>query len=87
MATALQKRLGGFFSGIRPLGGCPTIWHKPATLVSAVFLGLISVAQLARVILDVRLTANGVAIPLWASIVACVFAGALAFLLWHENRG
>ena len=29
---------------------------------------------------------NGVLIPLWASVVACVVAAALAFMLYRESR-
>jgi hypothetical protein len=30
---------------------------------------------------------NGVAIPMWVSVLACVIAATLATMLWREHRG
>ena len=60
---------------------------KPFTTVTVVVLSLVSLVQLARVALGWVVTINGVAIPLWASVIACVVAAALAFMLWRESRG
>ncbi len=43
---------------------------KPASLVAAILLWLIAFAQLLRVLFRVELTAGGVNIPLWISILA-----------------
>lgn len=59
---------------------------KPAALVTTLFLALISVAHLLRVIFQVPVTAGPLVIPMWASVLACVGPGALAFWLWKEQR-
>ena len=59
---------------------------KPATWVATIFLALISIAQFLRFVFQVEVRANGIIIPLWPSVVACIFTGALAALLWRENR-
>ncbi len=59
---------------------------KPAALIAAVFLTLVSLAHLLRLVLRVEVIAGGVTIPLWLSAVACVFTGGLAVLLWRESR-
>jgi hypothetical protein len=51
-----------------------------------IFLALVAVAQLLRLVLRVEVTAGGVSIPLWASVVACVVTGGLSFMLWRENK-
>ena len=59
---------------------------KPFTTVTVVVLSLVSLMQLTRVALGWVVTINGVAIPLWASVIACVVAAALAFMLWRESK-
>jgi hypothetical protein len=59
---------------------------KPVTLCTTIFLGLVSVAQLLRLVFQVDVVAGGVHVPLWASALACVFTGGLAILLWRERR-
>lgn len=59
---------------------------KPAALVATIFLALISVMQLVRFVLQVRVTAGGIMIPTWLSAIACVFTGGLAIMLWLESR-
>jgi hypothetical protein len=59
---------------------------RPASLVTALFLCLITVGHLIRLVLRVAVTVDGIAVPLWASFVAAVFTGALAFFLWRESR-
>ena len=59
---------------------------KPFTTVAIAVFSLIALLQLTRVALGWDVTINGVAIPLWASVVACVVAAALAFMLWRESR-
>jgi hypothetical protein len=57
---------------------------KPFTTVAiAVFL-LVAVLQLLRVVLGWAVTVNGVLIPLWASVIACIVAATLGFMLWRE---
>ena len=59
---------------------------KPVAWITTIFLALVALAQFLRLVLQVEVTAGGVRIPLWASAVACVVTGGLAFLLWRESR-
>jgi hypothetical protein len=59
---------------------------KTSTTLAIVFLGLLSLLQLTRVLLGWSVVVNGVAVPIWASAVACVIAGGLALMLWRESR-
>jgi uncharacterized protein with PQ loop repeat len=59
---------------------------KPATFIATIFLSFISIAQLIRVIFQVQVTANGVVVPLWISVIACIVTGMLAVLLWSEHK-
>ena len=59
---------------------------KPASLVAAILLWLIAFAQLLRVLFRVEVTAGGVTIPLWISILAFIVLAALGIWLWRERR-
>lgn len=59
---------------------------KPIARLTALFLALVALAQFLRLVLQVKVVAGGVRIPLWASVVACVVTGGLAILLWRESR-
>ena len=59
---------------------------KPFTTVAVVIFALVALMQLLRVALGWEITVNGVLIPLWASVVACVVAATLAFMLSRESR-
>ncbi len=59
---------------------------KQASLVAAILLWLIALAQLLRVLFRVEVTAGGVNIPLWVSILAVIVLGALGLWLWGERR-
>jgi uncharacterized membrane protein len=59
---------------------------KPASLVAAILFWLIALAQLLRVLFRVEVTAGGVVIPLWVSIVAVIVLGVLGLWLWRERR-
>jgi hypothetical protein len=59
---------------------------KPfATTAITVFL-LVSLLQLLRVLAGWEITVNGISIPPWASVIACLAAAALALALWRETR-
>jgi hypothetical protein len=60
--------------------------ERPASLVAAIVFWLIALAQLLRVLLRVEVTAGGVNIPLWISIVAFIILAALGIWLWRERR-
>jgi hypothetical protein len=58
---------------------------RPASLVAALFFWLIALAQLLRALFRVEVTAGGVNIPLWISIVAFIVLAALGIWLWRER--
>jgi len=59
---------------------------KPAKTIAVIFLFLVSIAHLLRLILQVKVTANAVEIPMWVSIPAAILTAALAIWLWTENK-
>ena len=59
---------------------------KPATLMAIVLLASVSLAHLLRLVLGVQVTAADRVIPMWVSGVACLVAGAVAFMLWRGAR-
>jgi len=50
---------------------------KPFSTIAVVVFSLVALLQLVRVIAGWEVTINGVAVPIWASVIACVVAGAL----------
>lgn len=60
--------------------------RKPASLVAAIVLCLIALAQLIRVLFRVDVTARGVHVPLWPSAVAFIVLGLLGVWLWRERQ-
>lgn len=59
---------------------------KPFTTLTIVFLSLLSALQLVRFLQGWEVIVNGVAVPTWASGIACLVAGGLAIMLWRESR-
>jgi len=59
---------------------------RPVALLATLFLALIALAHLARMVFGVGVQVGGVAIPLWMSLVAALFCGALALALGREGR-
>lgn len=59
---------------------------KPASLVAAILFWLIALAQLLRVLLQVRVTAGSHDIPFWPSAMAFVVLGLLGVWLWRERQ-
>lgn len=59
---------------------------KPVTFVAAIVFWLVAVAHLVRVIFGWEVDVNGVAIPTYVSIVACIVAAWLGYMLIRENR-
>jgi hypothetical protein len=51
---------------------------KSYSRVAAIIFAIIAILQLARAVSGWEITLNGAAVPLWASSVASVVAGALA---------
>jgi hypothetical protein len=59
---------------------------KPFTVIAIVVFSLVSMLQLARLILGWEVLVNGVVIPLWLSGAGFVLAAGLAVMLWRESR-
>ena len=59
---------------------------KPFTTVAVLVFSLIAIVQLARIVLGWEVTVNGLAIPIWASVIALIVAAGLAVMLWREHR-
>ena len=59
---------------------------KPFTTIAVVVFALVALLQLLRVALGWDVTVNGILIPAWASVIACIVAATLAFMLSREAR-
>jgi hypothetical protein len=59
---------------------------KPFTGIAVVLFALIALVQLLRVLMAWPVSVNGVAIPVWCSVVAFVVTLGLAVMLWREAR-
>jgi len=59
---------------------------KPASLVATIFIALIAITHLLRLVLHIEVTVNGSPVPMWISLVALVFTGGLAVLLYLESQ-
>lgn len=59
---------------------------KPVLLLATVFIALIAIGHLLRLVLHVEVTVGGLIVPMWMSLVACLFSGGLAVMLWMENQ-
>jgi hypothetical protein len=60
--------------------------ERPASFVASILFWLIALAQLLRVLFRLEVTAGGVNIPIWVSILAFIVLGALGIWLWRERR-
>jgi hypothetical protein len=58
---------------------------KTATLLTFVVVTLIALVHVLRLILRVEVTVAGTVVPEWASILAALFFGSLAWGLWREH--
>ena len=59
---------------------------KPFTTIAVLVFAIVAAIQLIRVLLGWAVTINGLDIPAWASLVACVVAALLSVMVWRENR-
>jgi hypothetical protein len=59
---------------------------KPATVATAILLTVVSILQLLRAVVGVRVMVGDTVIPMWVSVVAFVVAGGLAIGLWRDAR-
>ena len=60
---------------------------KPFTTLTVLFLALIAVLQFLRFVFAWPISIEGMAIPVWASAIAALFAAILATMLWKESFG
>ena len=58
---------------------------KPFTSIAVIVFSLAALVQLLRVIFRWDTTVNGIFIPFWASVIACV-VHLPAVMLWREGR-
>ncbi|NUM80459.1 hypothetical protein HUU42_06590 [bacterium] len=58
---------------------------RPASLVASVVLLLIAVGHLLRIVLQVHISAEGIPVPMWPSVVAVVVFGLLSLWLFRER--
>lgn len=59
---------------------------KPVTFVAAIVFWLVAVAHLVRVVFGWQVDVNGVAIPVYLSVIACIAAAWLGYMVIRENR-
>ena len=59
---------------------------KPATVATAILLTVVSILQLLRAVVGVRVMVGDTVIPMWVSVVAFVVAGGLAIGLGRDAR-
>lgn len=58
---------------------------RPIALAAATLLALLALAQLLRIVLRVEVTVGGVIVPMWASGLASLVAGAVALMLCRKT--
>ena len=59
---------------------------KTSTIVTVVFLAIVSLVHLLRIIYQWKVMVNTAEIPISASIAACIVTAALAIWVWQENK-
>jgi hypothetical protein len=59
---------------------------KTSTVVTVIFLLIVSFVHLLRLIFQTKVMAGTAEIPLWMSAAACIATAALAAWLWRENK-
>ena len=59
---------------------------KPFTTLAAVIFALIGLLHLLRLFLGWEVTIEGMAVPMWLSVLALAIAAGLAWLLLREAR-
>ena len=54
--------------------------------VASIMFGLMSLAQLGRLIIRPEVLVNGYLMPFWPSVLACIVLGAMSIWLWKLAR-
>ena len=57
-----------------------------STIIAVIFLYLVSIIHLLRLIVRAEITLNAGEIPMWMSVAAFIFTGALATWMWIDNK-
>ncbi|MDE3246479.1 MAG: hypothetical protein KGN80_10345 [Acidobacteriota bacterium] len=60
---------------------------KSASCIATVFLGIVALAHLFRVVFRLNIQVGSFSVPPWMSLVAFLFCGVLAILLFKESKG
>ena len=58
---------------------------KPFTSLTTLILVLFGLVHLIRLIVGWPVTVNGIAVPMWVSVIALISAWVLAALIWRER--
>jgi hypothetical protein len=58
---------------------------KPFTIITTIFLSIMSLVHILRLIYQWEVVINGIQIPVWFSAVGAILAGGLAYMLWRES--
>ena len=61
--------------------------NRPASLVGAMFLFMIAIAQFCRVVFGVSVIVASYEIPIWPSAIAAIVLACLAIWLLKERSG
>ena len=59
---------------------------KPFTVIAIAVFTIVSILHLVRLVLGWEILIDGVIIPVWISGLGFIAGGALAAMLWRENR-
>ncbi len=59
---------------------------KPATLITTILLGVISVGHILRLVIGLTVVAAGVNIPMWISVLGVIVPALLAVGIVREHR-
>jgi uncharacterized membrane protein YvlD (DUF360 family) len=59
---------------------------KPFTMIAVGIFTFVALAHLCRLYQGWDIVIAGWTVPMWASILGAIVPGALAYLLWHENK-
>jgi uncharacterized membrane protein len=60
--------------------------NRPASLVAAMFLFMIAIAQLCRALFGVIVLVGNYEIPIWPSVIAAIIVASLATWLLRERK-
>ena len=59
---------------------------KPFTVIAIAVFTIVSILHLVRLVLGWEIVIDGLTIPVWISGLGFIAGGALAAMLWRENR-